>query len=219
LHDVLKDLNNVKLLGLTGLYCAGKNHVALILEQRGLPVLDLDKLGHNVIEMEKEPLLARFGNDIMGPGGLIDRKRLGDKVFGKSGELAALEEIIHPGVNRETIAWIKARSEKACVINAALLHRSSVFELLDSVIVVEAPLLTRLLRAGKRDHISLVSLIRRFHSQRKFSAQYFSEKTDIYRVSNPSGCPISGYFGLRESSPHKKLEDRIDEILSLQGIT
>jgi len=206
-------VNGKKIIGLTGVYCSGKNHVALLLEQRGLPVLDADKLGHKVIELEKEHILARFGGDILDEGGLIDRRRLSAKVFGKPGELAALEEIIHPRVNKETQEWINTGGEKACVINAALLHRSTVFETMNAIIIVEAPFLVRLLRARKRDHLPWLALLKRFQSQSNFTSQYSREKTDIYRVGN------SGYFGFRTSFLRKKLENRIDEILSLQGIT
>ena len=206
-------MKDKQLFGLTGTYCAGKNHVALLLEQRGLPVLDVDKLGYQVIETAKERIVARFGKDILDAGGLIDRKRLGAKVFGAPGELAALEDIIHPEVNRETLAWIKSRKEKACVINAALLHRSSAFEALDAVIVVEAPLHVRLLRARKRDHLPWADLLKRFQSQRTFPSQYFTGKTDIYKVEN------SGFSGFGSRSRRSKLESRIDEIFSLRGIT
>jgi dephospho-CoA kinase len=206
-------INNTRIIGLTGTYCAGKNHVAILLEQRLLPVLDLDKLGHVIIEEEKERLLARFGGDILTPDGHIDRKRLGNKVFGKPEELAALEEIIHPGVNRETFAWINSRKEKTCAINAALLHRSAVFNDLDAVIIVEAPVLVRLLRARKRDRLPWISLLKRFRSQRSFNSQYFIENTDIYKVEN------SGFFGFRERFHRDKLEKRIGEILSYRGET
>jgi len=201
-----------KIIGLTGSYCAGKNHVALLLEQRGLPVLDVDKLGHQVIKTEKDRLAARFGDDILDSGGQVDRKRLGAKVFGKPGELAALEEIIHPGANRETLAWINARAEKACVVNAALLHRSSAFEILDALIIVEAGFFTRLLRAKKRDALPLAVLLKRFRSQRNFTSQYSTGNADIYRVEN------SGFSGFRSRSLRNKLEKRINEILSLMGI-
>ena len=201
-----------KIIGLTGSYCAGKNHVALLLEQRGLPVLDVDKLGHQVIKTEKDRLAARFGDDILDSSGQVDRKRLGAKVFGKPGELAALEEIIHPGANRETLAWINARAEKACVVNAALLHRSSAFEILDALIIVEAGFFTRLLRAKKRDALPLAVLLKRFRSQRNFTSQYFTGKADTYRVEN------SGFSGFRSRSLRNKLEKRINEILSLMGI-
>ena len=203
-----------KTIGITGTYCAGKNHVARLLEQRGLPVLDVDKLGHQVIELEKERLQARFGQDILNDDGQIDRKRLGAKVFGKPGELAALEEIIHPGVNRITLDWIQqqGRQEKACVINAALLHRSSAFKALDAIIIVEAPFLLRLLRARKRDKLPWSVLLKRFHSQRTFTSQYSRGKADTFKVEN------SGFSGFRSCSLHKKLENRINEILPLMGI-
>ena len=206
-----------KIIGLTGKYCAGKNHVALILERHNIRVLDVDKLGHLAIETEKERLLERFGEDILSRDGSseshIDRKRLGNKVFGKPDELAALEEIIHPAANRETLAWINSQQGPACVINAALLHRSSAFEMLDAVIIVEAPFLVRLRRARKRDHLSLITLLKRFKSQNKFNAQFFKGKTDIYRVKN------SVWFSFNKNSAEEKLNKRITEILLLEGIT
>jgi dephospho-CoA kinase len=217
-------MKDIKVIGLTGTYCAGKNHVALLLEKRSLPALDLDKLGHEVIEMEKEQIVLRFGDDILAPNGMIDRKKLGQKVFGRSRELSALEDIIHPAVNRETLAWInaidKGREKRACVVNAALLHRSSAFELLDAVIIVEAPVLVRLLRAKKRDKLPWLSLFKRFQSQRNFNYQFFKEKTDIYRVSNPSGLTDSARSegeharcGFLKRYFRNRLEKRIDGII------
>jgi dephospho-CoA kinase len=197
------------IIGLTGVYCAGKNHIARLLEERGLPVLDVDKLGHGALETEKSAVLERFGEDILDREGRIDRKLLGARVFGKPEELAALEAIVHPAANRETLAWIE-RQGGNCVINAALLHRSSVS--LDAVIVVEAPFFTRLLRARRRDRLPWIALLKRFRSQKEFTAQYFKEKTDIYRVEN------RGYFGFFSRPLRTKLKNRIDEILSLLGI-
>jgi len=205
-------MNSKKIIGLTGGYCAGKNHLASILERRSIPVLDVDKLGHAAIETEKERLLERFGDDILSQDGFIERKRLGNKVFGKPKELQALEEIIHPVVNRETLAWINARKEAACVINAALLHRSSAFEMLDAVIIVEAPFFVRLLRARKRDRLPWTAILKRLKSQRKFNAQFSKRKTDIYRVKN-SVC-----FGFKKDSAEKKLNKRVNEILLIECI-
>ena len=202
-----------KIIGITGRYCAGKSHFALFFEKKGIPVLDLDKLGHQAIEAEKASLLLRFGQDILGEDDIIDRKKLGKIVFGNNMELAALEEIIHPWVNRETLSWIESRPEKACVVNAALIHRSSAFELLDALIIVKAPFFVRLLRAKKRDKLPWLALLKRFRSQSDFDSQYLKEKTDIYRVGNPSSCRYS------VKMLENQLEYRIDEILSLQGIT
>ena len=205
------------IIGLTGTYCAGKNTIARLLEKRGFPVLDVDKFGHQAIETEKNAIIARFGDDILNSDGTVNRKFLGEKVFGKPIELAALENIVHPAANRETIAWIKARQAGACVINAALLHRSSAFGDLDAVIVVRSPFFTRLLRARKRDRLSFSALFRRLRSQKEFTSQYFTGNADIYRVENPGYF----FFGLFPSSKRKaeqKLENRIDEILYSLGL-
>ena len=192
------------LIGLTGTYCAGKNRVAALLEQRGLPALDVDKLGHAAIESEKAAIFARFGSGLKRPDGTVDRRLLGEKVFGRPEELAALEAIVHPVANRLTNEWIAGQGGETCVIHAALLHRSSVFEQIDCIILVSAPFLIRLVRARKRDRLPWPALLKRFASQRDFSAQYLAGKADIYRVEN------SGF--------QWRLERRIDAILSREGI-
>jgi dephospho-CoA kinase len=210
------------LIGLTGMYCSGKNRVAALLEKQGFPALDVDKLGHRAIETEKEAILARFGEAVLGPSGTIDRRKLGEMVFGKAAELAALEAIVHPEVNRLTEEWIKAQTGEFRVINAALLHRSSVFERLDALILVRAPLPSRFFRALRRDKLSWRELFRRFRSQKDFLSLYFKKtgqtvsrsgtaelpqdsilKADIYIVDN------RGYWA---RSSREKLEYRIEKI-------
>jgi dephospho-CoA kinase len=188
------------LIGLTGMYCAGKNYVASLLEKRGFPVLDVDKLGHIALDNKKTEVFSRFGNDIKNHDGSVNRRRLGKKVFGKGDELAALEAIVHPEANRLTLDWIAAQNGKPCVINAALLHRSAVFGQLKGIIMVNAPWLIRMIRAKRRDKLPLAALIRRFSSQKQFFAQYLARNADIYKVEN------SGFVKTR-------LESRIDAIL------
>lgn len=195
-------------IGLTGLYCAGKNQVAALLEKQGIPVLDVDKLGHKAIETEKAAIAALFGEDVLAPDGAVDRGLLGKKVFGSAARLSALEAIVHPAANRLTEEWIAAQTPgRLCVINAALLHKSAVFSRLKAVILVKAPLLTRLIRAKKRDALSLRELAGRFASQAKFNAQYFKGNADIYSIGNP------GFSGPNSRSG-RKLEKRLDEILN-----
>jgi dephospho-CoA kinase len=212
------ETKNCRVLGLTGTYCAGKNQVARLLEQRGFPVLDVDKLGHLAIEAEKEAILARFGADLRGPDGTVDRRKLGARVFGKPEELAALEALVHPAANRMTDEWIDHQTGlgfKACVINAALLHRSSAFPRLDGIIMVRAPWFTRLLRAKRRDRLSWGALIRRFGSQKGFESQYFNKnftgKADIYIIENRGFSALFSRFWV------KRLEHRVDQILSAIG--
>jgi dephospho-CoA kinase len=209
---MMNDAAHQKIIGLTGTYCAGKNYIGRLLKERGLPVLDVDKLGHRAIETERDAILDRFGGDILGAEGAIDRRLLGEKVFGRPEELAALEGIIHPAANRMTDEWIGEHRGGPCVINAALLHRSSAFERLSGIILVQAPVLTRLLRARKRDKLPLGQLLRRFKSQAEFRTQYLAKKADIYIIGN------RGYFGFCALSYRKRIESQLDKIFSLVGM-
>jgi dephospho-CoA kinase len=203
-------------IGLTGLYCSGKNHVAALLEKRGVPVLDVDKLGHRALESEKAAVVARFGRDVLAPDGSVDRRLLAETAYSakRRDGLAALEAIVHPVVNALTGQWIEETARRGaadtalragglCVVNAALIHLSCVFPRLRALIVVKAPFPVRLYRARKRDKIPLGELVRRFRSQAAFSSQYFAAKTDIYTIDN------SGFSGSGAN-----LEKRLDEILT-----
>ncbi|MDR1256741.1 MAG: dephospho-CoA kinase [Spirochaetaceae bacterium] len=199
-------MNERLLLGLTGPYCAGKNFAGKILAEKGFAVLDVDKLGHAALEKQKEAVTARFGSGVLGADGRIDRRSLGECVFGNPAGLAALENIVHPEANRLTLEWIASRKGIDCVINAALLHRSSAFTMLDAVIFIRAPYIARMFRARKRDGLPFREIWRRFNSQR-FNIYYSGKKTDIYYINN---CGF-GFF-----SPLNRLrfERRLDEILS-----
>jgi dephospho-CoA kinase len=205
------------IIGLTGTYCAGKNHVAALLEARGLPVLDVDKLGYQVLESEKDRILAQFGPDIIRMGGwqpeaALNRRLLGQIVFGNPEKLATLEAIIHPAANRLTEKWLETQNSH-CVINAALLHRSCVFNRLDRIILVTAPFLTRFLRAKRRDKLSWREILKRFASQKDFNSQYLSINAEIYKVENRGLLQKQGISGSRNI----KLERRIDKII--EGIS
>ena len=199
------------LIGLTGTICAGKNYVGRLLEERGLPVLDVDKQGYEAVEKEKALITGRFGEDVLNPDGSVNRRLLGAKVFGRAAELTALEAIVHPVVNRMTMEWVAAQGGP-CVINAALIHKSEVFPDLTALILVEAPWLTRLLRARKRDGLSWAALARRFRSQRDFVSQYLRGNSDIYRVAN------KGFFGCFSRFRREGLEKRLDRVLFDLGI-
>jgi dephospho-CoA kinase len=195
------------LLGLTGLYCAGKNFVGGILEKKGFAVLDVDKLGHAALENQKNIIAERFGVGVLGQDGTVDRRALGKAVFGRPGELAALESIVHPEVNKLTLKWVDSNCDRSRVVNAALLHRSAVFDRFDALIFVKAPCLLRLLRARKRGGLSWKELLRRFKSQ-CFDVYYYGKKADIY-------CIYNWGFGVFSRLNRHCLEKRVDKILNI----
>ncbi|MCL2229815.1 MAG: dephospho-CoA kinase [Treponema sp.] len=190
------------IIGLTGAYCSGKNHIASMLEKRGLPVLDVDKLGHKAIEMEKDRIIALFGNSFgeIHNENHLDRRLLGKIVYGNPEKLAALEAIVHPVANRLTEEWVNAQKSH-CVINAALLHRTTLIDRIERIILVKAPFFTRLMRAKRRDSLSFGEIWRRISSQKDFYAQYLSLNAEIYIVENPQRCG-----GFSERKPERRID-------------
>ena len=171
--------------GLAGKYCAGKNRAAAYLEARGCVVLDADKMGHQVLEEEKDRIAERFGRDILDPEGRIDRKLLGKKVFGNHHELKALEEMVHPAVIGRIKEEAGRDDDRILVINAALLFSSNLYKLCDKVLWITAPLRVRISRGLARDGIGIIQVLKRIWVQRELSPQPWRKDVDIYNIPNP----------------------------------
>ena len=86
------------IIGVTGAIASGKSLLCRHLAERhGARHIDADKHVHTLYEPGKpafDRIVARFGEDVVGADGFIDRKVLGGKVFGKPDELQALRDAI-----------------------------------------------------------------------------------------------------------------------------
>jgi dephospho-CoA kinase len=81
------------IIGLAGTIASGKSTVAQLLVDRGAVHCDGDRLVHRLYEPGTpgfDRVVAAFGEDVVGPDGFIDRKKLGAKVFGKPDEMNKL---------------------------------------------------------------------------------------------------------------------------------
>lgn len=114
------------LIGLTGGIASGKSSVARLLEKKGAVVIDADKVWHELLKQNgpaKQQVIERFGKEILGPHGEVERPKLGKIVFSDSQALKDLEAISHPAIFGEVMRRVeKARSsDGVVVIDAALL--------------------------------------------------------------------------------------------------
>ena len=74
----------MKVIGLTGGIGTGKSAAAQILAELGAEVIDADKVAHEMYAPGTpgwNAVVSAFGSDIVGPEGIIDRKKLGAIVF------------------------------------------------------------------------------------------------------------------------------------------
>jgi dephospho-CoA kinase len=175
-------------LGLAGGYCAGKDAVAACLAERGWRVIDVDEVGHRVLrEPEvRERVLARFGQEVRGTDGEVDRKALGERVFRDRGELAALEGILHP-LMVERVRRELAAAGGRVVLNAAVLFRMGLDRLCSAVLCIRAPWWARVARAGRRDGLPPAQALRRIVRQRGICPKLRARGVDTYYVDNNRG--------------------------------
>lgn len=139
------------LIGLTGGMASGKSTVARMLESKGAVVIDADVIAREVV-VPKRPafrqIIERFGPEMAGADGEIDRKALGDLIFKDPEARRDLEAITLPEIYKE-IKWRieqhrESKQEGAptefVVVDAALLVETGGAELLglDALVVVRS---------------------------------------------------------------------------------
>jgi dephospho-CoA kinase len=127
--------------GLTGSIGMGKSTVAAYLRDQGIPVLDADKIVHDLYAGEAAPLI-----EVVFPGavrdGVVDRAALATKVLASPKELKKLEAIIHPRVRAAEWRFLLDEHDKGsdlAVLEIPLLFETAPHALFDAVIVVSAP--------------------------------------------------------------------------------
>ncbi len=118
-------------------------------------MISSDEIVHRLLRDDEEvkaALVERLGDRILGEGGEIDRKKVGEIVFGEREALAWLEALLHPRVSAEYLRWrdelAKLREPPAlCVTEVPLLYEVGAQDRFDKVVVVTAPRLLREARA------------------------------------------------------------------------
>ena len=130
------------LIGLTGGIAAGKSAVAEHWAKLGAIEIDADVLAREVVAkgtIGAEQVEHTFGSEYFVDGEL-DRKKLGQLVFGNPEKLAELEAIVHPLVKQRARELIAAVPETAIVIYTVPLLVEAQVELpFDAVVTIEAP--------------------------------------------------------------------------------
>ena len=161
-----------KIIGLTGGIASGKSTVAAMLRDLGAPIVDADAVAREVVE-PGSPALAeiveRWGESVLNADGRLDRKKLGDIVFGDDEARRALNAITHPRIaaaSQRGIADLAAAGAAAIVYEAALIVENQLHKGMDALVVVSVPKEVQLQRLVERDGIGKARQVGRSESQK-----------------------------------------------------
>lgn len=164
-------------IGLTGGIGTGKSEVARILKDLGAVIINADQVGHRAYTPHTEAwneIVKAFGEGILQPNGEIDRKQLGAIVFGDPGQLARLNQIMHPRMARmvsEEIEKLREEGAAAVVVEAAVLIEAGWDQLVDEVWTTESPEETVVDRLIARNGLNRAEVVKRIQAQMSSEAR------------------------------------------------
>ena len=184
------------ILCVTGPMAAGKNAVCRILEERGFIALDADRQVHGAIEKAAPEIIKTFSKEanaqnitLTDKNERINRRELGRLLFTSKDLLAKQERIVYPVIIEETKRFIQKQQEQKkeadIILNATVLYKTpELLRLCKYIIYVDAPKITRIVRALKRDRMPLRQILSRFATQKGLFSEYKKTGVPIIKITN-----------------------------------
>lgn len=133
---------------------SGKSTASKALVEQGLDLIDLDKVGHDILKWEvvKDDLREAFGDDIFDDDDEVVRSRLAAKAFATPAETRKLNRITMPRIEEsftDTIQELEKKGAEAVVVEYSVFRNreTSLAYGADVVIAVLAPVDLRIERA------------------------------------------------------------------------
>ena len=145
------------IIGLTGGIGSGKSTIAKYFKSRKIPVFDSDEEADKLYINNDTDLINTIKKISNNQGimrrGRVNKKILGEIVFGDTKKLKKLEKIIFKKLDKKRQVFIeknKKQKKRLVVLDAPLLFENKINKICDYVILAKAPLKTRVVRILKR---------------------------------------------------------------------
>jgi dephospho-CoA kinase len=134
-------------VAVTGGIGAGKSEALKAFARHGAAVASSDEIVHTLLRRDDEvraAVLERFGPEVAGADGELDRAAIARRVFADREDLAWLEALLHPRVVRESTRWREELERlpdppAVSVLEVPLLYETGGEARFDAVVVVTAP--------------------------------------------------------------------------------
>ena len=152
---------SVPFVGLTGGLGAGKSTALAALERLGAVTLSTDAVVHELYQGDevRDLVVGRWGEEVA-PGGVVDRSRIAERVFGAPEERRWLEQQLWPRVGARVLAFRQEAERRrppprAAVVETPLLFEAGMEGIYDATVAVVADEDVRARRASQRGHVAL----------------------------------------------------------------
>lgn len=155
------------IVGLTGGIGSGKTTIAGLFKNLGIPIYIADDRAKELMansEALKLQILELLGEQAYNYTGL-NRPYIAGRVFKNKTLLDDLNAIVHPAVKDDFMAWYELQESPYVIKEAAILFENGSYKECDYMILVTAPLLTRIQRVRKRDNSTEEAIMDRIKNQ------------------------------------------------------
>ncbi len=134
-------------VAITGGIGAGKSEALFAFQKAGAATVSSDEIVHHLLRTDldvKQAIVRELGEGVLDGDGVIDRKRVGEIVFGDRAKLDYLEQLLHPLVAAEYLRWREQLAAlpsppEVCVTEVPLLFETGAEQRFDKVVVITAP--------------------------------------------------------------------------------
>jgi len=156
------------IVGITGGIGSGKTFICKKFKDMGVPVYNADERAKFLMENDevlKQQLINHFGEEIY-INSKLNKILLANKIFNNKNELAFINSVVHPAVEKDVKKWKEENKNFPYLIKeAALLFENGSYKKLDKTILVFAPEDERILRVMQRDNTSKEKVMSRIKNQ------------------------------------------------------
>lgn len=156
------------ILGITGGIGSGKSVVCRLLQLMGVPVYSSDDETKRL--MVRDEVIRAGLISLLGPeayqGEALNKPLIAKYLFASADHAATINALIHPRVKQDFRRWVADHAGHPVVaIESAILVEAGFTDVVDSVVLVTAPLETRIRRAMQRDAASRQQIEQRVERQ------------------------------------------------------
>jgi dephospho-CoA kinase len=145
-------------IALTGGVASGKTSIANYLRTKNFPVIDVDKIGHRIVDTIPSlnaDLQKVFGVDCFDSKGCVIRYKVGAVVFSDPAALKTLNDLVFPHLYKELQAELKLLEQCPVVfVDAALVYEWGIEADFDQVWIIAAKDRIRINRLMLRNKLS-----------------------------------------------------------------
>jgi len=171
---------------------SGKSVVTRLLQAMGIPVYDCDSRAKILMESDeflRRELVRYFGDECFCDDGRLNRKWLAARVFVDKYALRRVNELVHPCVKNDFLAWSEKQTCDIVAVETAILFESDMRDAVDKVLLVWADKETCLSRIQERNGMTRNQALNRMNNQMSVDELLLLSDYSVYNDGNTPVIP------------------------------